>query len=784
MTRYPRNSKFAPDAGLRAATVQSRIAIAVGAVSLALPMLAIAQSMPAETVDAVKRSTVMVKMAYSKSSEGDTPLGSGTGFFVNSTGLCITNNHVIDPGHQKTPQEKFAIWRKYNRLTYRVIVESGTPEEQTYKAKVLYHNDQADMAVMQVFDTDGEFLETPDFLRFRPTADVPVKTKLWGFGFPGGESRRQSSTQNALIAIQAGGVLEIPRSPSGRAKNIRTSVLADGGNSGGPVVDSSGRVVGIATLAGPGDTGASFTILVPADLTRKMIQLAFNERRIPGGVDMDPFLESFIDKRRVFKIPSIERSPDNSCIIKDGGSVLCGKPADDTVTWPTPIGELKIPTRLLAYVVVGEDHATVLLDGGDRFPIDPDEARLEFLLGGTEPYTAEISEVKSIAFRLPDKDPTIPEGDVFVIGGEDFHLSLKNPKGKVVFETSDGVTMKIPLTDIASIEYTEDDETRLHTIHGSRLTGEFGEHELEAVLAWSNTPIKFSFGEDVHHATMKTVNFQKLLRKGEPPLVESISTSDSRFAKIAAALDAGDITSAKAQLDDLLAPATFRRLSKQKKDELRRLDGEYLFRNGEFEFAGKVFKKLKRSEIEDIRWHARARLAMLARFEDGKYGSSLISQPAVFSEAGSVLAKESLQEAKQTLEEIEEFASKEPSSRAEYMKMVRRAKKTEEALLVANRLLGGSTEELIVRLWRNLSYMHINEASRLQAEQAKANQADDSRSSRRGRGGNARRLREAKLERLKRDQDKALEAFEHVQRQLSDAGFIIDDSNVEFGDDQ
>jgi len=778
------DSNVALDNGSRRAAVRPHMAIAMVAVGLSLPTLTIAQSMPAETVDAVKRATVMVKMSYSQNSEGDTPLATGTGFFVNSTGLCITNNHVIDPGHQKTPQEKFAIWRKYNRLTYRVIVESGTPEEQTYKAKVLYHNDQADMAVMQVYDADDEFLETPDSLRFRPTSEVPAKTKLWGFGFPGGESRRQSSTKNALIAVQSGGVLGVPRSPSGRAKNIRTSILADGGNSGGPVVDRSGRVVGIATLAGPGDTGASFTILVPADLTRKMIRIAFNERRIPGGVDIDPFLESLIDEHRVFKIPSIERSKNNSCITKDDGSVLCGKPADDTITWPTPIGDLQIPTRLLAYVVVGEDHGTVLLDGGDRFLIDPDEARLSFLLGGTEPYTTEISDVTSVAFRLPDDVPTIPEGDVFVIGGPDFHLSLKNPKGKVVFRTSDGVTMKIPITDITRIEYTEDDETRLHTIHGSRITGEFGDHEITATLAWSNTPVKFSFGEDVQHAVMKTVNFQKLLRKGEPPLVESISTSDPRFARIAAALDAGDITSAKAQLDVLLEPETFRRLSKQKKDEIRRLDGEYLFRNGEFAFAGKVFKKLKRSDVEDIRWHARARLAMLARFEGGKFESRPISQPAVFSEAGSVLAKESLQKAKLMLEELETFVGKESPGRAEYMKMVRRAKGTEEALLVANRLLGGSTEELIVRLWRNVSYLHINEAGRLQAEQAKLNDASRSGSNNRARGGRDRRMRDAKLKRLKRDQEKALEAFEKMQRQLADAGFIIDDSNVEFGDDE
>ena len=105
-----------------------------------------AQSMSPEVVERVKRATVMVKTAYSKSSEGDTPLGSGTGFFVNRSGLCISNDHVTDPGHGKSPREKMEIWQKYNRLTWTVVINSGTEEEEAYKANVLYSNDQADMA--------------------------------------------------------------------------------------------------------------------------------------------------------------------------------------------------------------------------------------------------------------------------------------------------------------------------------------------------------------------------------------------------------------------------------------------------------------------------------------------------------------------------------------------------------------------------------------------------------------------------------------------------------------
>jgi len=62
-----------------------------------------------------KNASVMVLLAHSKSAEADTPLGSGSGYFVNSTGLAVTNNHVADPGHGKSPDEKFKLKEELGR---------------------------------------------------------------------------------------------------------------------------------------------------------------------------------------------------------------------------------------------------------------------------------------------------------------------------------------------------------------------------------------------------------------------------------------------------------------------------------------------------------------------------------------------------------------------------------------------------------------------------------------------------------------------------------------------
>ena len=65
-----------------------------------------AQEMKPRTEDQVKRAAVMVFTLTSKRQKNDTTVGSGSGFFINSNGLVITNNHVVDPTHLRSPEEK------------------------------------------------------------------------------------------------------------------------------------------------------------------------------------------------------------------------------------------------------------------------------------------------------------------------------------------------------------------------------------------------------------------------------------------------------------------------------------------------------------------------------------------------------------------------------------------------------------------------------------------------------------------------------------------------------
>ena len=82
----------------------------------------------------------------------------------------------------------------------------------------------------------------------------------------------------------------------------------------------------------------------------------------------------------------------------------------------------------------------------------------------------------------------------------------------------------------------------------------------------------------------------------------------------------------------------------------------------------------------------------------------------------------------------------------------------------------------MVRLWRNLSYLHANEARRLEEEAKELQEESRGRRDSRRRTDSQRRRIERKLARFETDIEKAREAFAALRIKIRGAGFIIDDA--------
>jgi serine protease Do len=140
--------------------------------------------------------------------------GRGSGFFINSDGMAITNNHVV------TGAALLRVW---------VGGDSG----KEYDARVVAVSECSDLAVIQVDGSDFPYLQ---WLNEEPKVGLQV----YAAGYPLGEPQF-SLTQGIISKTAAPGA-----SSWASVSNVLThDATLNPGNSGGPLVDADGKIVGI-----------------------------------------------------------------------------------------------------------------------------------------------------------------------------------------------------------------------------------------------------------------------------------------------------------------------------------------------------------------------------------------------------------------------------------------------------------------------------------------------------------------------------------------------------------
>lgn len=193
------------------------------------PVAAVAGLTPGEVYARNVDSVVAITSTVTTSMYGQTAQGtsSGSGFILTGNGYVVTNHHVIENGTNVT-----------------VIIHDGTE----YPAKVVGSDSTNDVAVLKV---DAEGLPA---VTLGSSDDLIIGDMVVAIGNPLGTlnatqtvgyvsgKNREVSTDNSMISM------------------IQTDAAINSGNSGGPLFNMKGEVVGITTAKYSGTTGSGASI--------------------------------------------------------------------------------------------------------------------------------------------------------------------------------------------------------------------------------------------------------------------------------------------------------------------------------------------------------------------------------------------------------------------------------------------------------------------------------------------------------------------------------------------
>ena len=205
----------------------------------------------AETVERVKKATVRILVQHPRQKG----ISSGSGFVEKDTMMVLTNAHVVGMRSIKDPEPLI-----------NLVVNSGMGEkEYRLDGEVVAVDAENDLAVIRPLLLQvGEATPVPEGLVVPKTTSVKELDRLFVFGFPLG------SALGAEISIRPTQVTSLRHDPAtGKLDKIQVEGGMTFGNSGGPVVDVRGNVIGVAVS---GIKDANINFCVPGEMVQQLLK--------------------------------------------------------------------------------------------------------------------------------------------------------------------------------------------------------------------------------------------------------------------------------------------------------------------------------------------------------------------------------------------------------------------------------------------------------------------------------------------------------------------------------
>ncbi len=246
----------------------------------------------------------VIPAVVSISVKGSSGSGTGSGFFLDSNGYVLTNNHVVEAAATSG--------------TITVELSNG----KKYGAKLMGRDNSYDLAVLKIDVTSAPTLQLGD------SDLVQVGDSVIAIGSPLGLSGTVTSgiisSKNRAVTTGNG------NGESSFINALQTDAAINPGNSGGPLVDSTGAVIGvnsaIATLGSSSQSGSiGLGFAIPINQAKKTA-----EQLIKTGSATYPIMGISVDTR--FTGTGAQISTDGAGVTPAGPADKAGLKAGDIIT--------------------------------------------------------------------------------------------------------------------------------------------------------------------------------------------------------------------------------------------------------------------------------------------------------------------------------------------------------------------------------------------------------------------------------------------------------------------
>jgi S1-C subfamily serine protease len=175
-------------------------------------------------------------------------LGVGTGFVIDDDGHIVTNAHVVYGASE-------------------LIVSNG--KEQMAKAEIVGVDPISDLAVIKLATSDMPLRSAG----LGSSKELAIGEEVLAIGYPLGISK--TATRGIISAMER----VVPLSPfSWMMPFIQTDAAISPGNSGGPLVNRCGEIIGVNTLYA--EMGQNINFATPIDLVRELVPQMIENGRV------------------------------------------------------------------------------------------------------------------------------------------------------------------------------------------------------------------------------------------------------------------------------------------------------------------------------------------------------------------------------------------------------------------------------------------------------------------------------------------------------------------------